>query len=130
MLVLLRELSVIFAGWPDAFGVLDELVDQGRGMVAQFKTNEGHTLRDAVNELSAAAAAQVIVAERMELLVGHLDSKVTLGVTAAMRIEEQQIHVADDLKQSHKRADSTTGPEGAAGDAAARSPIGEAHEHG
>lgn len=135
LLVLLRELSTVFAGAPHPLAALDELVEQGRDMVSQFKTNEGHTLRDAVDKLTRAALAQVVLAEkqavseaRLEELVEQLTTNVaqlstmlTLGVSTALRIEESQVSVAADLAGSHQRADDASETHGAAGDAFGRS---------
>ena len=131
LLVLMRELVAVFGGSPDPLSVLDELVAQGRGMAAQFKTNEGHTLRDAVNALTKAAVVQAAAAEtaalataRLEVIVGHLDAKATLGAATGLRIEEAQASVKADLDCSHERADiaaASSNNHGAAGDAFAQS---------
>lgn len=122
-------LAEVFEGWPDHFGVLDEIL-------AQFKTNSGHTLRDVVNRLDQATGAAVRSADRMEGLMAHLDAKVSMGVASSLRSEEGAAVVAEglvvaqravddvaaDLLASHVRADDAVGPHGAQADAASRSP--------
>lgn len=124
-------LAEVFQGWPDHFGVLDEIL-------AQFKTNRGHSLRDVVNRLDQATGAAVRSADRMEDLMSRLDAKVSLGVASSLRSEEGAAVVAEGLVVAqkavdelasarladHERADATSGPPGEAADAASRSPEG------
>lgn len=116
ILTLLRELSAVFRGWPDAFGVLDEIV-------AQFRTNTGHSMRDLLDRLEQAATIAATSAEASAAAVSHLSTLVTLGAATGLRIEEHAEGVADDLRLSHERADAIpVGDHGAAADAAAQSP--------
>jgi hypothetical protein len=124
ILTLLRELSAVFREWPDAFGVLDEIV-------AQFRTNTGHSMRDLLDRLEkaatvAATAAEVsaTAAEANVAAVSHLSTVVTMGAATGLRIEEEQHGVAADLGARDARADATAGQAGEAADAASRSPVG------
>lgn len=127
ILSLLRELSAVFREWPDAFGVLDEIV-------AQFRTNTGHSMRDLLDRLEkaatiAATAAEVsaTAAEANVAAVSHLSTLVTLGAATGLRIEEEQHGVAADLDARDARADATAGQAGEAADAASRSPVDPEH---
>ncbi len=87
-------------------------------IVAQFKTDSGTSLRDAVNRLEASSerleqAADVIAANLVVskgLVEGVADELVVAKIAIA--------GVASDLEHAHKRADATNGPHGAAADAA------------
>lgn len=124
ILTLLRELSAVFREWPDAFGVLDEIV-------AQFRTNTGHSMRDLLDRLEQAATVAATVSatasEASAAAVSHLSTLVTLGAATGLRIEEHAEGVADDLRLAHERADITTGQAGEAADAASRSPVDPEH---
>jgi hypothetical protein len=128
---LLRELAAVFREWPDAFGVLDEIV-------AQFKTNTGHSMRDLLDRLDKAATVAATATEASVAAVQRLSTVVTLGAATGLRIEAQHADVAEDLRLSHERADAVQGHPGEAADAAAQSSptehvsdtdsIGETHE--
>lgn len=116
LLNLCRALSEVFSGWPDAFGVLDEIV-------AQFKTNTGHSMRDLLDRLDRAATSASTAAETAATVMSRLLTVTTLNAATGLRIEEHAVGVADDLAASHVRADATGGlVPGEAADAAAQSP--------
>ncbi len=121
LLGLVRELAAVFREWPDAFGVLDEIV-------AQFRTNTGHSMRDLLDRLdkaatvaAAAATVSATASEASAMAVSHLSTLVTLGAATGLRIEEAAAGVAADLDAAHARADVTAGLAGEAADAASRS---------
>ncbi len=117
LLTLVRELSAVFREWPDAFGVLDEIV-------AQFRTNTGHSMRDLLDRLERAATVAATASEALAAAVSHLSTVVTLGAATGLRIEEAAAGVAADLDAAHARADDTAaGQAGEAADAASRSPL-------
>lgn len=140
MLPLLQELTSVFRDTPHAFKVLDEIV-------AQFRTDSGSSLRDAVNRLEEQAEKQSTAAEalrisalaqqqvvemdraqlrRVEIVLDRLDQNVKAGAATGLRNEERAIGVADDLAAAHKRADEAESNEaGAAADAAALKPLEE-----
>jgi hypothetical protein len=129
MLPLLQQLTDVFKDSPNAFNVLDEIV-------AQFRTDSGSSLRDAVNrieeagkqaevtarkahdaaeELKVGVAAMKILdeqdrAERRELTLklDRVSERVQASAATSRRIEEA----------AHKRADTAGGESGAAADAA------------
>lgn len=91
----------------------------------------------AVNELGGvldamdkAAVVTASAAERLESLLRQLDTKVTLIATTSLGIAEHAESVADDLRQSHERADEVAGAAGEAADAASRSPEPEKTHEG
>lgn len=131
-----QHLDEIFAEWPDAYGVLDEIV-------AQLTANGGKTMADAVGRLDKAAvvSAKAAVesasaavesakgAERLTHAVALLDAKMSLSVGAALRAESAMgdaaalaAGVALDLEDSHIEARSVGlgAPHGAAADAGSR----------
>lgn len=135
MLPLLRELTTEFKNSPHAFAVLDEIV-------AQFRTDSGSSLRDAVNRLDAAAVESKAAAEslkigvetvrqlaeldraqiqRLIILLDRLAIRVDAGTAASTRIEQHAVGVAEDLAAAHRRANAVEpGDHGAAADAAAQ----------
>ena len=133
LLDLLRELAEVFRGWPDAYGVLDEIV-------AQFRTNTGHSMRDLLDRLDRAATVAATAAESSAAAVSRLLTLVALGAATGLRIEEHAEGVADDLRHAQSRADAIVdGDPGESADAASCSPttpehvsttdsIGETHE--
>jgi hypothetical protein len=111
-------------------------------IAAQFRTNDGHSLRDVIDRLDEAArlsqrSADLLKVQadvtrelagqdrqrldRLMTLVRYLDEHVAEGSATGIRIEEAAGHVADDLAERYQRADDTIGPHGAASDAAAQS---------
>jgi hypothetical protein len=140
MLPLLVALNETFKNNPTAFAVINEIA-------AQFRTDSGSSLRDAVdglvvsaakNETAAAVnkaaseqlkigveAQRLLDVEDRELLrnlmlqLDRLKTKVTAAAATGDRMEEHAGHVADDLAESRKRANATDSNEaGAAADAA------------
>lgn len=129
----LRELTAAFAGSPGALNVLEEIA-------SQFRTDSGSTLRDVVNSIATAAekALEVsdILASRLELdralakqdreqialLLRDLDrlgEKLKIASAAIQGIGVEQVSVAGDLAESHRRASEVVNePPGAAADAA------------
>lgn len=135
MLPLMKNLTKAFKDTPQAFEVLDEIVEQ-------FRTDSGSSLKDQVNRLESAAERQEANAEHLKVGVASQkelaedDRKqlrsllIELGINAqAMReltelvenIKKDARNVADDLAAAHKRADEVSNqPHGAAADAAAQ----------
>lgn len=139
MLPLLQNLTEVFKDNPSAFKVLDEIV-------AQFRTDSGSSLRDAVNRIEEASKAAKIVAEEAkiaadELKIGVAATKqltemdraerrdqmlkldrvsemVRAGAATGLRLEQGAGIVADELAAAHQRADEAHGEAGAAADAA------------
>lgn len=139
MLPLLQNLTEVFKDNPNAFNVLDEIV-------AQFRTDSGSSLRDAVNRIEEASKAAKLVADEAriaaeELKIGVAATKqltemdraerreqmlkldrvseiVRTSAATGIRMETAQSGVASDLAAAHKRADANQGEPGAAADAA------------
>ena len=116
----IRALDEVFRDWPDAFGVLDEIV-------AQFRTNSGHSLRDAVNRVDLASKKLAVVADSMAKMLSKVDAATTLSAASGLRLEgaaedaaELVRGVANDLEQSHQQADLAGKEHGAGADAFAR----------
>jgi len=134
MLPLLRQLTAVFRDNPNAFSVLNEVA-------AQFKTDSGSSLRDAVDSLTRSAEQNKTDAlvlkinaeatkqlseqdrenlQRLLLLLDRLTIRVDASSATALRVEQAQQIVAVDLAAAQHRADSTSGEAGAAADAAAQ----------
>lgn len=139
MLPLLQQLTEVFKDSPNAFKVLDEIV-------AQFRTDSGSSLRDAVNrieelsqdakivaqeakvaaeelKIGVAATKQLTEMDRAErrdqmLKLDRVSEMVRAGAATSIRVEEAQSGVASDLAEAHRRADASQGEAGAAADAA------------
>lgn len=132
----IQHLNEIFAEWPDAYGVLDEIV-------AQLTANGGKTMADAVVRLDKAAvvSAKAAVesasaavesakgAERLTHAVALLDAKMSMGLGSTLRTESAvedaaalAVGVAKDLQDSYAEARSVShdAPHGAAADAGSR----------
>ena len=115
-----KALDEVFKEWPDAWGVLDEIV-------AQFRTNSGHSLRDAVNRVDLASKKLAVVADDMARMLSKVDAATTLSAASGLRLEgaaedaAQLVRgVADDLERSHEQADNAGKEHGAGADAFAR----------
>ncbi len=122
---MLRDLHAVFSEWPEPFGVLDEIV-------AQFRTNSGHSMRDVLNRLETAAEVSATASGRLVKTIGLLDVKVTLSAATGLRNEEHAevaaglaAGVAADLATAHEQADAVAAGAnpGEAADAASRSPL-------
>jgi hypothetical protein len=113
----------------DAFGLLQDIK-------AQFQTDSGLSLRDAVNRLDEAAKDNRISAALVKrsvddaiLSLQRLAVSVNAGHDTSLRIEESARGVARDLSEAHRRADEHEGSEpGAAADAAAQQTVKEKRE--
>lgn len=138
MLPLLQELTEVFKDTPHAFAVLDELV-------SQVRTNDGSSLRDAINRIEAASDKAAALSESLkigvkaaELLAGidrdklqtlalmldRVGVRVDAGAATGLRNENRAIGVAEDLAASQHRADQVESTEaGAAADVAALPPM-------
>jgi len=111
---LMTELAPIFQKLPDVFDVLAEIA-------AQFRTDSGSSLRDAVDGLTRVAAEQKAAAEllkvgveaskilsaedrlalnRLPVLLDRLEQKIDAGAATGLRNEAAAKVVADDL--AHK----------------------------
>jgi hypothetical protein len=133
---LLVELQQQLGGTPGAFAILREIV-------GQLRTDSGSSLRDVVNRLDAAAAANAQAAEILKVGVAvqnelaredrqlaredrqraaDLFALVKASGATGLRIEAAAEHVAEDLAARHQRADevSPDQPAGSASDAANR----------
>lgn len=132
----LRSLVAELGGTPQAFAVLDEII-------AQFRTDSGSSLRDAVDRLEESAvenkhAAQLLAVQveslaqlasgdrhevaRLAVLLGQVLQGTKTGTATVQRIEEAANVVAADLAAAHDRADAVIdGDPGEAADAAASS---------
>lgn len=134
---LLRNLVRVFATVPAPFDVLGEIV-------AEFRTDSGSSLRDVVNRLDHAAnenksSAEVLKVQvessrilavqdreqlqRLILFLDRLTVKIDAGDVVRDRMEAATVVVAEDLAETHLRADQV-GPghaPGTASDAASRS---------
>lgn len=109
--------------------VLDEIA-------AQFKTNAGSSLKDAINRLesTASTSAAAVIEQKIEneatrsqmaqlrVLVDRLTAQVDLGLMSNIRLEQGAEMIASDLAASIKRADDEpSGEAGAAADAGLKS---------
>lgn len=129
-LPLLEVINTTFKDNPDAFNVLAEIA-------AQFRTDNGSSLKDAVNRIEAvgkeaqavagnakAAAEELKVGVKARELLAEQDRKeirelmlkldrvsvkVTDGAATGLRIESAASAVANDLEAAHKRADDMSG---------------------
>jgi len=122
---LLEELTEVFKDNPNGFKILDEIQ-------SQFRTNDGSSLRDQIDGLTAAARLNAAAAEKAaaiadslrveaaaQVKLGIRDREVMQELTLKLdRVIEAAKIVAHDLKDSHARADAVTGDPGAAADAA------------
>lgn len=139
MLPLLQALTKEFKDSPNVFSVLDE-------MAAQFRTDSGSSLRDAVNRIEELSQDAKVVAQEAkvaaeELKIGVAATKqltemdraerreqmlkldrvsqiVQAAAATGLRVETAQTGVASDLAEAHRRADANQGEPGAAADAA------------
>lgn len=147
---LLKEIARVFGNDPDALGEL-------KMIAAQFTTDGGSSLKDQINRLEATAERQEQAAQKAEANAEHLkvgvatqkslaqDDReqlqkmlVEFGVNARLmatltkhveEIQKNAAHVADDLREAHKRADEVSDqPHGAAADAAAQQTAKEKRE--
>ncbi len=118
------------------------LMEVVEGIATQFQTDDGLSMKDAVNRLDVAAKQQFEAAEflktgvredrhkaeldreqlqRLLVELHRLTIKVESTIDALIRIEKAATEVADDLAAAHKRADEVgPGEHGAAADAASR----------
>lgn len=120
ILPLLRELAAQLSTSPNSFAILKEII-------AQFRTDSGSSLRDAVDGLTAAATENKIAAEVLKVNVGavkelaaqdratiahllvlldRLTVRVDEGSATATRMEEAAGLVADNL--ATRRAEEQT----------------------
>ena len=140
LLPLVTVLTETFEEHPDAFKVLAEIA-------AEFRTNDGSSLKDAVDRIEEASTQARLVAleakqaadelkvgvearrlmaeqdrkslQELFLKLDRVSVKVDNGVATGARMEHAQGLVAEELAASHKRADDeSTGEVGAAADAA------------
>lgn len=139
VLPLLEIITATFKDNPDAFNVLADIA-------AEFRTNDGSSLKDAVDRIEAASEAARLVAldaktAADELKIGvearklmaeqdrkdwrevllkldRVTVKVEDNSATSDRMEHAQGVVAHDLAAAHKRADENQGEPGAAADAA------------
>ncbi len=118
------------------------MMDLVESISAQFYTDDGLSMKDAVNRLDEAAKQQYAAAEflkagvkedrhkaemdreqlqRLLIELHRLTIKVESTIATTGRIETAAIGVAEDLAAAHKRADEVgPGDHGAAADAASR----------
>jgi len=139
LLPLVKVLTTTFEEHPDAFKVLAEIA-------AEFRTNDGSSLKDAVDRIEEASTQARLVAleakqaadelkigvearrlmaeqdrknlQELFLKLDRVSVKVDNGVAAGERMEHAQEIVAEDLAAAHRRADESAGEAGAAADAA------------
>ncbi len=144
------------------FPLLTETVETCRGqarlmevvneIALQFETDDGLSMKDAVNRLDASAKEQYAAAEclkvgvredrhkaeldreqlqRLLIELHRLTIKVEATIATTDRIEVAAKGVAQDLSDAHRRADEVgSGEHGAAADAASRQTQKEKDEHG
>ena len=125
----MEKLVFVFRDAPNAFKVLYSIQDQ-------FKTDSGSSLRDAVNRIDAAALSAGMAAEVLKVgvearkLLDEQDrARIDRLIVGLDRIERHAAEVAQDLADSHRRADEVSDqPHGAAADAAAQQTAKEKRE--
>jgi hypothetical protein len=146
---LLEDLTEVFKDNPQGFRILDAIQ-------AEFRTNDGSSLRDQIDgltkaaELSARAAEKAAtvaeslkvgveaqrllsvrdreVMQELTLKLDRVNVRVGEGAATGLRNEAAAQVVAKDLADSHNRADAVSGEAGAAADAAVTRPM-EKSEH-
>ena len=125
---LLEELTEVFKNNPNGFKVLDDIQ-------AQFRTNDGSSLRDQIDGLTEAAKLNASAAEKAagiadslkvgveaQRLLSVRDREVMQELTLKLdRVIQAAKVVANNLADSTARADATSGDAGAAADAAVQS---------
>jgi hypothetical protein len=119
-----------------------KLMELIEGIAAQFQTDHGLSMKDAINRIDKAAKEQHEAAEllktgvkedrhkaeldrdqlqRLLIELHRISLKVETGIATSDRIEHAAKGVAQDLSDAHKRADEVQGgAHGAAADAASQ----------